>query len=145
MHCLMSSSGLALGTGLALVLSAFFALHAHAQSKQPGSKPPATMPSAERGLAIYQAKCIACHSTDENRVGPAHTGVVGRRAGKAKGYDYSEALAKSKLVWTTSTLEAWLADPEKTIPGQRMGYRLSLAQERADVIAYLATLKVDKK
>jgi cytochrome c len=37
-------------------------------------------------------------------------------------------------------LNAWLTDPEKLIPGQRMGYRLSLPTERADVVAYLATL-----
>ncbi|NJM43627.1 MAG: c-type cytochrome [Brachymonas sp.] len=97
-------------------------------------------PDAQRGLAVYQAKCIACHSVDEHRVGPAHAGVLGRRAGSAKGYDYSEALAKSKVIWSTKTLNAWLTDPEQLIPHQKMGYRLSLSKERADVIAYLATL-----
>jgi cytochrome c len=142
MHCLACMPGLTLSTGLALVFSAFFAAHAQAQNTPVPIKPSA--PSAERGLAIYQAKCIACHSADENRVGPAHWGVVGRRAGLAKDYEYSEALTISKLVWNAATLNAWLTDPEKAIPGQRMGYRLSLAQERADVIAYLATLKTTK-
>ena len=113
---------------LVAALGAFFCTSAAAQSVQ-------------RGMAIYKAKCSACHSVDESRVGPAHIGVVGRRAGQATDYEYSEALAKSKVVWNKATLNAWLTDPEKLIPSQRMGYRLSLAQERADVIAYLATLK----
>lgn len=135
MHRLPSKAGFALGLPLhAAALSAFFAFGAQAQSG----------PSAERGLAIYTAKCSACHSVDANRVGPAHAGVLGRRAGQAKDYEYSEALAKSKVVWSRANLERWLTDPEKLIPGQRMGLRLSLPQERADVVAYLATLSVPK-
>jgi cytochrome c len=134
MHCLPSSAGLSLSPVLmAWVLSAFF-VPAFAQNTG----------DAKRGLAIYTAKCSACHSVDDNRVGPAHAGVLGRRAGKAKDYEYSEALTKSKVVWSRANLERWLTDPEKVIPGQRMGYRLSLAQERADVVAYLATLSAPK-
>jgi cytochrome c len=125
-----------------VALGAFFAVAAHAQAAS--TDKPTTKPNAERGLAIYTAKCSACHSVDEHRVGPAHAGVLGRRAGKAKDYEYSEALAKSKLVWNAQTLQAWLTEPEKLIPGQRMGYRLSLPQERADVVAYLATLSAPK-
>ena len=146
MHCLPSKAGLALGAMLpAWWLSAFFAsvlfANAQAQSKETAS---AGASSAARGLAIYTAKCSACHSVDENRVGPSHAGVLGRRAGKVKDYDYSEALTKSKVVWSRANLERWLTDPEKVIPGQRMGYRLSLPQERADVVAYLASLSAPK-
>jgi cytochrome c len=123
---------------LMAALGAFSASHVQAQAAS------IVKPSAERGLAIYAAKCSACHSLDENNVGPAHAGVFGRRAGKAKAYEYSEALAKSKIVWNKTTLQAWLTDPEKLIAGQRMGYRLSKPQERADVVAYLATLSAPK-
>ncbi|MFM7330315.1 MAG: c-type cytochrome [Brachymonas sp.] len=136
MHCLPYPAGFALSPSLrVMALSAFFAAGVHAQTM------PAASPSADRGLAIYTAKCSACHSVDEHRVGPAHVGVFGRRAGKAKDYEYSEALSKSKIVWNRTTLQAWLTNPEQVIPGQRMGYRLSLPQERADVVAYLATLR----
>jgi cytochrome c len=139
MQRLPSKASLALGMQcFTVALGAFFASIAHAQAAS------AAKPNAERGLAIYTAKCSACHSVDEHRVGPAHAGVVGRRAGKAKDYDYSDALANSKIVWSTSKLQAWLTDPEKLIPGQRMGYRLSKPQERADVVAYLATLPAPK-
>ncbi len=145
MQCLSSSAGLVLSRSLLVIgLSAFFSSIAVAQVMTQTSSLARIKPSAERGLAIYSAKCSACHSVDENRVGPAHAGVVGRRAGKLKNYEYSEALVKSKIVWNATTLQAWLTDPEKLIPGQRMGYRLSLPQERADVVAYLASLSAPK-
>ena len=107
----------------------------HAQDPAKGAASP-----AERGLAVYEARCSGCHSVDAHRVGPLHRGVLGRRAGAVPGYDYSPALRASTLVWSPATLKAWLADPEAVIPGQGMGYRLGDAREREDVVAYLATL-----
>jgi cytochrome c len=100
--------------------------------------------NALKGKEIYDARCSACHSVDDNRVGPMHLGVFGRKAGGVKGYPYSEALNKSKVVWSRDTLTAWLTNPEMLIPGQRMGYAMDNAQDREDVVAYLATLKVIK-
>lgn len=101
----------------------------------------ASAQSVERGRALYQEHCAGCHSVDANREGPAHRGVVGRRAGALKDYAYSPALRDSKLLWTRATLKAWLTDPEALIPGQAMDYSLDDAGEREDVVAYLATLK----
>lgn len=97
--------------------------------------------SVDRGRAVYQEHCAGCHSVDAHREGPAHRGVVGRRAGALKDYTYSPALQGSKLLWTRATLRAWLTDPEALIPGQAMDYSLDDAQERDDVVAYLATLR----
>jgi cytochrome c len=94
---------------------------------------------AARGRELYEARCSGCHSIDADRVGPRHAGLFGRRAGGVKGFDYSPALAASKVVWNVTTLERWLADPEALIPGQRMNYRLAEARDRADVIAHLRT------
>jgi cytochrome c len=95
---------------------------------------------ANRGARLYEARCGGCHSVDEHRVGPAHRGVFGRRAGAAAGFEYSPALAQSRLVWSEQTLDRWLADPEAAIPGQAMGYRVEEARDRADLIAYLRRL-----
>lgn len=92
---------------------------------------------ATRGRQLYESRCIACHSMDENRAGPAHKGVFGRRAGLAKGYDYSPAVKASRIVWNEKTLDRWLADPEKLIPGQKMGFSVPDAKDRADLIEYL--------
>ena len=93
------------------------------------------------GKEIYDARCSACHSVDDNRVGPMHMGVFGRKAGGVKNYRYSDALNKSKVIWNRDTLTAWLTNPEMLIPGQRMGYAMDNAQDREDVVTYLATLK----
>jgi len=91
----------------------------------------------DRGQVLYESRCVACHSLDTNRVGPAHRGVYGRRVGSAPGYSYSDALKNSSLVWNEDTLDRWLSDPEKLIPGQHMNYSVPDAQDRADLIAYL--------
>ncbi len=92
---------------------------------------------AVRGRTLYESRCIACHSIDADRVGPAHRGVVGRKAGAVAGYDYSSAVKSSRILWTAMTLDRWLADPEKTIPGQKMNYTVPDARDRADLIAWL--------
>ena len=94
-----------------------------------------------RGAALYQTSCTACHAIDSNQVGPAHRGVLGRRVGSLPGYRYSDELARSRLRWTPQTLNLWLEDPEELVAGQRMGFQVDSAQERADLIAFLATLK----
>jgi len=94
-----------------------------------------------RGAALYQSQCTACHAVDSHQTGPAHRGVMGRRVGSAPGYKYSPELAQSRLRWTPQTLNVWLEDPEALVVGQRMGFQVDDAQERADLIAYLATLK----
>lgn len=90
-----------------------------------------------KGETLYESRCGGCHSLDDNRVGPMHRGVFGRKAGTVANYNYSSAVKKSKLVWDERLLDQWLTNPEKLIPGQKMGYQLSDAGERSDVIAYL--------
>jgi cytochrome c len=94
----------------------------------------------EHGLALYRTQCMSCHSVDYNGVGPAHKGVFGRRAGSLANYNYSPALKAAGLVWSESTLDKWLRDPEQLVPGQKMGVMVQSAQDRADLIAYLKTL-----
>lgn len=91
----------------------------------------------ERGAELYESRCIACHSLDANRIGPKHRGVFGRRAGAVDGYRYSKAVAASDIRWNEDTLDRWLTNPESLIPGQRMGFRVSSARDRTDIIAFL--------
>lgn len=93
--------------------------------------------SPSRGAEIYEAKCGACHSLDFNRVGPKHRGVFGRKSASVPGFHYSPALKKLNVTWNALTLDRWLQNPTAMAPGTAMGFRLSNAQERADIIAYL--------
>jgi cytochrome c len=93
------------------------------------------------GKELYEQKCTGCHAVDSNRVGPAHRGVVGRKAGSFAGYTYSAALTISTILWSEATLNAWLSDPEKVIPGQAMYYKVDDERIRQDIIAYLVTIR----
>ena len=92
-----------------------------------------------RGHALYQSRCMACHSLDHSRIGPAHRGVFGRLAGSVPGFDYSPALKHSGVRWTAANLNRWLADPGAFIPGNKMGYQVSDPVDRHDLIAFLAS------
>jgi len=100
----------------------------------------ASAADAEKGRALYGLRCAACHSVEYSGIGPAHKGVYGRRIGSAPGYDYSPALKAASGRWTEESLQSWLTDPERFLPGQKMGVKLESAAERDDVIAYLKSL-----
>ncbi len=101
---------------------------------------PAHAADAERGAEIYESRCGACHSIEQNRVGPRHLDVFGRKAGTQDGYDYSRALAQADFRWNDALLDRWLTDPQALVPGQKMGYRLRKAEDRADIIAFFKLL-----
>jgi cytochrome c len=73
--------------------------------------------------------------------GPNLRTVVGRRAGTLPGYRFSPALIEAGargLVWTRATLDVYLADPDRFIPGTEMGMPgLREADDRRDVIDFL--------
>ncbi|MEY2928381.1 MAG: hypothetical protein RL367_2858, partial [Pseudomonadota bacterium] len=78
-----------------------------------------------RGATLYEARCTGCHSLDANRVGPAHRGVYGRKAGSAPGYAYSPGVKSSRIVWNETSLNQWLTNPQALIAGARMGFRVA--------------------
>jgi cytochrome c len=97
------------------------------------------MPSGDPGAgeAIY-SRCLACHALAYDRTGPRHCGLFGRRAGGVKGFLYSDAMKQSKIVWNEASLNRFLANPLKAVPGTSMGYAgVKDDKERADLIAYL--------
>lgn len=96
---------------------------------------------AVHGEEIYNSRCVACHSPDANRVGPRHRGVVGRKAGSLPDFNYSKAVKNSNIVWDEQTLDKWLTNPQAFISGQRMNFKVADPTDRADIIAYLKTLK----
>jgi cytochrome c len=92
-------------------------------------------------MALYQQRCTACHAVDSNKIGPAHRGIMGRRVGSLPGYKYSDEWRGHGCAGRRKhSMPGWKT-PSNWWPGQRMGFQVESAQERADLIAYLATLK----
>jgi nitrite reductase (NO-forming) len=84
--------------------------------------------------------CQACHSLDPGRnlIGPSLAGLIGRKAGTAPGFDYSQALKQANITWDAKSLDAYLADPQKVVPGNRMPFGgLKSDLDRHELIAFL--------
>lgn len=114
----------------------FWAAPALAQTPSAGALEP---PSLERGAELW-GKCRTCHTVEakgRNLVGPRLHGIFGRKAGSQPDYRYSDAMKTSKVVWTEQTLDAYLAATQDFMPGNKMYGGLAIAQDRADLIAWL--------
>jgi len=102
---------------------------------------------AAMGEKVFASKCKVCHQVGEgarNLVGPALNGVVGRKAGAAEGYNYSDANKGSGLTWDEATLKEYLKNPKAKIPGTKMVFvGLQKAEEIDNVIAYLRQFAAD--
>lgn len=112
--------------------------------------------NAEDGEVVFK-KCAACHRVGEgakNQVGPVLNGVIGRKAGTAPDYTYSElnkAAGINGLEWNAERIFTYLEDPNAFLKkfltdagkadlaqGQtKMPFKLTDKQDREDVIAYL--------
>jgi cytochrome c len=90
-------------------------------------------------------QCRACHTiaaADRNGIGPNLNSIVGAKAASRSGFTYSPALVKAGIVWTPDKLDAFLTRPSALVPGTKMAFAgIANPKSRADMIAYLATLK----
>jgi cytochrome c len=106
---------------------------------------PAQASDAAAGEQVFRRLCAACHIvTAEGRrgVGPTLFGVVGRKSGSVEGFRYSTANQNANVVWTPEILNRYLTNPREVVPGTTMAFTgIRNETERANVIAYLQTLK----
>jgi cytochrome c len=119
------SSALVLGLGLAAAASAAPAAG-----------------DAANGKKLFDQRCMVCHTSDKgaaNGVGPNLWGVYGDKAADVPGFNFSDKLKASGLVWNPETLDKWLTNPQAVVPGTKMAIAPNNPAERADLIAYLKT------
>ena len=115
----------------------------------PDYRDPVTLPlytegDADNGALIYQYACGQCHQLNPglNKKGPQLMNIYGAKAAELEDYTYSEGLAASGWVWDAKTLDTYIADAEKAMPDSKMlSDPMPDSKERADVIAYLSTLR----
>lgn len=111
--------------------------------KMAGAQMPLPATKSPDGAALFKQQCGTCHTTnpsDPIRQGPSLFKIVGRRAGTAEGFHYSAGFAKADFVWDDARLDAWMSNPQETIPGAVMAYRQARPEIRAAIIAYLKEL-----
>ncbi|MCF8471354.1 MAG: c-type cytochrome [Sphingomonadaceae bacterium] len=92
----------------------------------------------------FQA-CAACHTISNDRangMGPNLRGIFGRRAATVQGFNYSNAMKRSKIIWNASEIDAFIANPRAKVPGNSMAYvGMKNEAQRAQVVSYLKSLK----
>jgi len=99
------------------------------------------------GASVFR-KCRACHDAGpkaRNKVGPVLNGIVGRAAGSLPDFNYSDAMrtaGEKKLIWDEMSLNSYLESPSAYLPSTKMAFvGVKSEKDRADLIAYLKTLK----
>ena len=132
----MSAAWKNAGVAVAALGLLFAASHSAAQTGDP-----------VRGAKVFQA-CAACHSVKagEHMTGPSLAHIWNRKAGASDDFlRYSDAMKNADAVWNASTLDKWLANPERFLRGSTMTFAgLQNAADRQDVIAYLKAVSEDK-
>jgi nitrite reductase (NO-forming) len=111
-----------------------------AQAQPASGAAPINGGDAAAGRLVFR-KCQACHSMEPGKtvLGPSLAGILGRKAGSDPGYSYSPAMKQANIVWDAESLDAYLRDPQKLVPGNKMPFPgLKTDNDRADVIAFFA-------
>jgi len=96
------------------------------------------------GARFFERKCSQCHDgekTGSHAKGPLLWNVFGRRAGSIAGFAFSPAMRNAGVVWDYATLDYYLADTERAVPGRAMDFAgIPDAALRAAVVVYLSRL-----
>ena len=95
---------------------------------------------AAAGKDVFAKRCSGCHSTDSNKEGPRLRGIVGRKAGSVPGFPYSDGLRNYGIIWNEELLVKWLENTQAVVKDNDMEFRVSNADERSAVVAYLKSL-----
>jgi cytochrome c len=93
------------------------------------------------GKDVFEKRCSGCHSLDHDKEGPRLGGVYGRAAGSVASFNYSDALKNSHITWDATSLDKWLAGPDKVVPETDMTFHVESASERSAIIAYLKEIR----
>ena len=105
----------------------------------------ATADDADAGAKLFTKTCGGCHSIGPGArggFGPQLNGVIGRTAGATPGYQYSDAMKNSGVVWSREKLAAYIEAPKKVVSGTRMIFwGISDPQKIDDLLAYIATFQ----
>jgi len=100
-----------------------------------------------RGAKAFRA-CMACHSVapGEHMTGPSLAHVWNRKAGTVEDFlRYSDAMKKADVVWNETSLNQWLANPQRFLPESSMSFAgMPEEKDRQDVIAYLISVSEGK-
>lgn len=116
--------------GAAAIVVSLFATQAFAQAGNAG-----------RGERVFNQQCKTCHSLEQGKssvTGPTLHGLFGRKAGTVAGFEFSQEMIKSGIVWDETTLAEYGRDPKAKVPDTKMVFNgIKQAGQLDDLVAYL--------
>ncbi len=96
------------------------------------------------GEEYFMRKCSSCHDAVKSEThgkGPNLWNVLGRKAGTAVGFDYSEAMRQSGHTWNYATLNYYLTRTKRAVPGRKMNFRgIRKDAYRAKLLLFLRSM-----
>ena len=100
----------------------------------------------EAGEGVFKKKCKSCHVNKDNGkhgMGPNLFNVMGRKAGTVEGYTrFSDGMKASGVVWDDASMDKIMVNSTKFVDGGKMnGIKIKDATDRANITAYVKTLK----
>lgn len=101
--------------------------------------------SIEAGIKVAARTCTVCHSFEKGGkvvYGPNLFDIYGKPAAAIEGYNYSQALKDSGLIWDDKNLAEFVSNPEQFVKGTKARFPgLKTAKDKADILAYIKSLK----
>lgn len=130
------------------LLIVFLLLTACGGENSAGDEGIANATPEERGRREFRV-CATCHTVKNPQdhklprlIGPNLWGIVGKPAASDEKFAYSAAFRKVDFIWTEERLSQYIENPQAFVKGNRMSFvGEPSAESRADIIAYLKTLK----
>lgn len=114
---------------------------------QPARQPPASTEPPPESFARVFEPCAHCHQIGpgaRSMVGPPLQDLIGRQAGTATAYPYSQVMRESGFTWTSESLDHFIAAPQAVVPGTRMMFPgIEDPARRAALVAFIAAPKAD--
>ncbi len=99
---------------------------------------------ATAGEEFFMRKCSSCHDeykSDTHGKGPNLWNVMGRKAGSSPGFDYSDAMRQSGHTWNYATLNYYLTNTKRAVPGRIMNFKgIRKDKNRAKLLLFLRSM-----
>ena len=102
---------------------------------------------SSQGSKLFEMTCTPCHNYEEGAQPDMYGqtlnlyGVVGRKAASVEGFQYSEDLRMSGIVWDEAKIDRFITAPKNMIPGTRMELPgVDDEKVRRDIVRFLGSL-----